>query len=40
MTQDERWQTRYQEVIDFIETNLRNSSKHYDEERNMHTFIK
>lgn len=40
MTQDERWQTRYQEVIDFIETNHRNPSKHYDEERTMHTFIK
>lgn len=40
MTQDERWQKRYQEVIDFIETNHRNPSKHYNEERNMHTFIK
>lgn len=40
MTQDERWQTRYQEIIDFIETYHRNPSKHYDEERNMHTFIK
>ena len=40
MTQDERWQKRYQEVIDFIEANHRNPSKHYDEERNMHTFVK
>ena len=40
MTQDERWQKRYQEVIDFIETNHRNPSKHNDEERNMHTFVK
>jgi hypothetical protein len=40
MTQDERWQIRYQEVIDFIEKNHRNPSKHYDEERNMHTFVK
>lgn len=40
MTQDERWQVRYQEVIDFIEKNHRNPSKHFDEERNMHTFVK
>lgn len=40
MTQDERWMKRYQEVVDFIESNHRNPSKHYDEERNMHTFIK
>ncbi len=28
MIQDERWNLRYQEVIDYIETNLRNPSKH------------
>lgn len=40
MTQDERWQKRYKEVVDFIDANHRNPSKHYDEERNMHTFVK
>ena len=40
MTQDERWQKRYKEVVDFINANHRNPSKHYDEERNMHTFVK
>ena len=33
MTQDERWQKRYDEVFDFIETNKRNPSKHDEEER-------
>ena len=33
MTQDERWNVRYQEVRTFIETNKRNPSKHYAEER-------
>ena len=33
MTQDERWITRYNEVVDFIETNKRNPSKHDEEER-------
>ena len=33
MTQDERWQNKYQEVVKFIETNKRNPSKHSDEER-------
>lgn len=28
MTQEEKWMARYQEVIDFIETNHRNPSKH------------
>lgn len=32
MTQDERWQENYKEVIDFIETNHRNPSKHRIEE--------
>ena len=35
MTQDERWQKRYNEVIDFIETNKRNPSKHRIEEHDM-----
>ena len=33
MTQDERWITRYNEVVDFIETNKRNPSKHDEEEK-------
>lgn len=33
MTQEERWLKRYEEVVGFIETNKRNSSKHDEEER-------
>lgn len=33
MTQDEKWLEKYNEVIDFIETNHRNPSKHDAEER-------
>ena len=33
MTQDERWQKRYEEVKNFIEVNKRNPSKHDEEER-------
>ena len=33
MTQDERWLAKYYGVMDFIETNKRNPSKHDDEER-------
>ena len=33
MTQDERWQAKYNEVKTFIETNHRNPSKHDLEER-------
>ena len=33
MTQDEKWNARYQEVRKFIETNHRNPSKHDEEER-------
>lgn len=33
MTQEERWQKRYEEVVDFIETNHRNPSRHDPEER-------
>lgn len=40
MTQDERWQKRYQEVIDFIESNHRNPSKYYPEEKLMVHFLK
>lgn len=40
MTQDERWLIRYNEVKDFIETNHRNQSKYYDEEKLMVHFLK
>jgi hypothetical protein len=40
MTQDERWIAKYNEVVEFIETNHRNPSKYNLEERNMYTFIK
>ena len=40
MTQDERWNLRYQEVIDFIETNHRNPSKHRLEEHDMLNWLK
>ena len=40
MTQDERWQKRYDEVVGFIETNKRNPSKYVAEERLMVHFLK
>lgn len=40
MTQDERWQKRYEEVKNFIETNKRNPSKYVAEERLMVHFLK
>ena len=40
MTQDEKWQTRYKEVIDFIETNQRNPSKYRIEEHDMMNWLK
>ena len=40
MTQEERWQMRYDEVKTFIETNKRNPSKYVAEERNMVNFLK
>ena len=40
MTQDERWLLRYNEVKSFIETNHRNPSKYYDEEKLMVHFLK
>lgn len=36
MTQDEKWQTKYNEVMNFIETNHRNPSKHDPEERGLY----
>jgi len=40
MTQEERWQKRYQEVMKFIETNHRNPSKHRIEEHDMLNWVK
>ena len=40
MTQNELWQLKYREVVDFIETNHRNPSKHRIEEHLMLHFIK
>ena len=40
MDQETRWFTRYQEVIDFIETNHRNPSKHRIEEHDMLNWLK
>ena len=40
MTQDERWDVRYQEVRTFIETNKRNPSKHRIEEHDMLNWLK
>lgn len=39
MTQNELWLTKYQEVMDFIEANHRNPSKHYLEEKLMHHWV-
>ena len=40
MTQDEKWQQRYKEVVDFIEANHRNPSKHRLEEHDMLNWVK
>ena len=40
MTQDERWQKRYEEVVGFIETNKRNPSKHCIEEHDFLNWCK
>ena len=40
MTQEEKWNLRFQEVKDFIETNHRNPSKHRIEEHNMLSWVK
>ena len=40
MTQDERWLARYNEVMDFIESNHRNPSKHRIEEHDMLNWLK
>ena len=40
MTQEERWNIRYNEVMAFIETNHRNPSRHRIEEHNMLNWLK
>ena len=40
MTQEERWNNRYEEVKGFIETNKRNPSKHRIEEHDMLNWVK
>ena len=40
MTQDERWNIRYNEVKTFIETYHRNPSKYVDEERGLRNWVK
>lgn len=36
MTQDEKWISRYSEVVTFIETNKRNPSRYNDTERGVY----
>ena len=40
MTQDERWLTRYNEVVGFVEANHRNPSRHRIEEHDMLNWVK
>lgn len=40
MTQDERWQKQYEEVVGFIESNKRNPSKCAPEEKLLVHFLK
>lgn len=40
MTQEERWMTRYNEVVSFIGTNHRNPSRHRLEEHDMLNWLK
>lgn len=40
MTQDELWKQKYNEVMDFIETNHRNPSKHRIEDHLMLNWLK
>jgi len=40
MTQNEKWLFRYNEVMDFIETNHRNPSRHRIEEHDMLNWLK
>ena len=40
MTQDEKWNKRYNEVRDYIEKNHRNPSRHFIENRNLLSWVK
>ena len=40
MSQNERWQARYNEVKNFIETNRRNPSRHRIEDHDMLNWLK
>lgn len=40
MTQDERWMIRYKEVVEFINTNHRNPSRHRIEDHDMLNWLK
>ena len=40
MTQDERWIAKYNEVVEFVETNHRNPSRHRLEEHDMLNWCK
>lgn len=40
MTQDERWLTKYNEAMDFMETNHRNPSHHRVEEHDLLNWLK
>ena len=40
MTQDEKWLSKYTEVVEFITINKRNPSKHRIEEHDMLNWLK
>lgn len=40
MTQDEKWQQKYEEVVAFINCNRRNPSKHRIEEHDLLNWVK
>ena len=40
MTQDERWLAKYNEVMDFMEANHRNPSRHRLDEHDMLNWLK
>ena len=40
MTQEERWLAKYNEVMEFMETNHRNPSRHRIEEHDMLNWLK
>ena len=40
MTQDERWMAKYNDAMEFMESNHRNPSKHRIEEHDMLNWVK